>query len=86
VSTYTKQQAEPQTISDIFDSTSPLARCLQKTPWPAGYKPTQLPSYDGQSDLKQFLLIYEATIAAFGGNTSVLAKSFVMAIRGMAHT
>jgi hypothetical protein len=40
--------------------------------------------YDGHSDLKQFLMSYEATISSYGGNTAVMAKSFVMAVKNVA--
>jgi hypothetical protein len=40
--------------------------------------------YDGHSDPKQFLMSYEATISLYGGNTAVMAKSFVMAVRNVA--
>jgi hypothetical protein len=50
------------------------------------YKPPQLPMYEGQSDPKQFLLSYEATISSYGGNTTVMAKSFFMAVRSVAQT
>jgi hypothetical protein len=33
--------------------------------------------YDGYSDMKQFLMSYEVTISSYGGNTTVMAKSFV---------
>jgi hypothetical protein len=69
-----------------FDDASPLAAELQATPWPPSYKPPQLLMYDGHSDPKQFLMSYEATISSYGGNTAVMAKSFVMAVRSMAHT
>jgi hypothetical protein len=59
---------------------------LQATPWPQTYKPPQLPIYDGHSDPKQFLMSYEATISSYGGNTTVMAKSFVMAVRSVAQT
>jgi hypothetical protein len=42
--------------------------------------------YDGHSDPKQFLMSYEATISLYGGNTAVMAKSFVMAVRNVAQT
>jgi hypothetical protein len=42
--------------------------------------------YDGHSDPKQFLMSYEATISSYGGNTAIMAKSFVMAVRSMAQT
>jgi hypothetical protein len=47
---------------------------------------TQLPMYDGDSDLKQFLMSYEATISSYGGKMDVMAKSFVMAVRSVAQT
>jgi hypothetical protein len=69
-----------------FDDASPLAAELQATPWPPSYKPPQLPMYDGHLDPKQFLMSYEATISSYGGNTTVMAKSFVMAVRNVAQT
>jgi hypothetical protein len=50
------------------------------------YKRPQLPMYDGHSDPKQFLMSYEATISSYGGNTAVMAMSFVMAVRNVAQT
>jgi hypothetical protein len=41
---------------------------------------------DGHSDPKQFLMSYEATISSYGGNTAVMAKSFVMAVKNVAQT
>jgi hypothetical protein len=69
-----------------FDDAYPLATELQATPWPPSYKPPQLPMYDGHSDPKQFLMSYEATMSSYGGNTAVMAKSFVMAVRTVAQT
>jgi hypothetical protein len=69
-----------------FDDASPLSAELQDTPWPPSYKPPQLPMYDGHSDPKQFLMSYEATISSHGGNTAVMAKSFVMAVKNVAQT
>ena len=69
-----------------FDDASPLTAELQATPWPPSYKPPQLPIYNGHSDSKQFLMSYEATISSYGGNTVVMAKSFVMAVRSVAQT
>jgi hypothetical protein len=42
--------------------------------------------YDGHFDPKQFLMSYEATISSYGGNTAVMAKSFIMAVRSVAQT
>jgi hypothetical protein len=46
----------------------------------------RFPMYDGHSDPKQFLMSYEATISSYGGNTIVMAKSFVMAVKNVAQT
>jgi hypothetical protein len=67
-----------------FDDASPLAAELQATPWPPSYKPPQLLMYDGHLDPKQFLMSYEATISSYGGNTAVMTKSFVMAVKSVA--
>jgi hypothetical protein len=69
-----------------YDDTSPLATELQAIPSTPSYKPPQLPMYDGHSDPKQILMSYEATISSYGGNTAVIAKSFIMAIRSVAQT
>jgi hypothetical protein len=69
-----------------FDDASPLSTELQATLWPPSYKPPQLPMYDGHSDPKQFLMSYEATISSYGGNTAVMAKTFVMAVKNVAQT
>jgi hypothetical protein len=42
--------------------------------------------YDRHSDPKQFLMSYEATISSYGGNTAVMAKSFVMVVKNVAQT
>jgi hypothetical protein len=42
--------------------------------------------HDGHSDPKQFLMSYEATISSYGGNTAVMVKSFVMAVKSVAQT
>jgi hypothetical protein len=55
-------------------------------PMATSYKPPQLPMYDGHSDPKQFLMSYEATISSYGGNTAVMAKSFIMAVRSVTQT
>jgi hypothetical protein len=69
-----------------FDDASPLSAELQATLWPPSYKPPQLPMYDGYSDPKQFLMSYEATISSYGGNTAVMAKSFVMEVKNVTQT
>jgi hypothetical protein len=70
----------------LYDEVSPLAPELQAAPWPPLYRPPTLPIYDGLSNPKQFLMSYEATISSYGGNSAVMAKSFVMAVRSVAQT
>jgi hypothetical protein len=72
--------------SFAFNDASPLTAELQATPWPLSYKTHQLPMYDGHLDPKQFLMSYEATISSYGGNTVVMAKSFVMTVKSVAQT
>jgi hypothetical protein len=42
--------------------------------------------YDGHSNPKQFLMSCETTISSYGGNTTVMAKSIIMAARSVAQT
>jgi glutamate mutase epsilon subunit len=42
--------------------------------------------YDGHSDLKQFLMSYEATISSYGGNKATMAMSFVTTVKSVAET
>jgi hypothetical protein len=54
--------------------------------WQQNCRLPQLPMYDGHSDPKQFLMSYEATISSYGGNTTIMEKSFVTAVRSVAQT
>jgi len=65
-----------------YDPNSPLCAALQHTPWPLGYKLTQLPRYNGSVDPTQFIMAYEAIIASAGGDGPIMAKSFIMACEG----
>jgi hypothetical protein len=42
--------------------------------------------YDGHSNPKQFLMSYLATISSYGGNTTFMAKSFIMVVRSVPQT
>ena len=76
------QENYVQPLAGTFDPNSPLSAALQHTPWPLGYKPTQLPRYNGSGDPTQFIMAYEATIASAGGDSTIMAKSFIMACEG----
>ena len=77
-----REDQRPPPVNLPFDPTSPLSITLQRTSWPPGYKPTQLPKYNVSADPTQFLMAYEATIASAGGDDSTMAKSFIMAYEG----
>ena len=77
-----QHQEQHYQANSPFDPTSLLSPQLQLTPWPFGYKLTQLPKYNGSVDPTQFLMTYEATIASAGGDDPIMAKSFIMACEG----
>jgi hypothetical protein len=41
-----------------------------------------IPTFDGESDPRQFLMSFEATVITGGGDKTTLAKSLVMAVKG----
>jgi hypothetical protein len=43
-----------------------------------------IPTFDDQSDPRQFLMSFEAAIISGGGDETTLAKSLVMAVKGPA--
>jgi hypothetical protein len=43
-----------------------------------------IPTFDGQSDPKQFLMSFEAAVIFGRGDKTTLAKSLVMAVKGPA--
>ena len=52
--------------------------------WPQCFNRAVFPRFDGESDPKEFLLKYEATIEATGGGSACKAKALVLALRGLA--
>lgn len=70
----------------LYDGASPLTAKLQATPWPRLYRPPYLLMYDGLSYPKQFWMSYEATIMSYGGNATMMAKSFIMSVRSVSQT
>jgi hypothetical protein len=41
-----------------------------------------IPTFDGQSDPRQFLMSFEAVVIYGGGDETTLAKSLIMAVKG----
>jgi hypothetical protein len=83
---YKDQDHDGHNHDNLRHKASPLTPELQATPWPPLYRPPTLPIYDGLTDPKQFIMSYEATISLYCGNSAVMAKSFVMAVRSVAQT
>jgi hypothetical protein len=64
---------------------TPLAVELERAPWPPHFNVVSLPQYDGETDAREFLLKYEATVESNGGGSTIKAKAFVMAVKGSTH-
>jgi hypothetical protein len=67
-----------------INTSSPLSTNLQLVQWPIGYKFNMIPTFDGESDPRQFLMSFEAAVIVRGGDKTTLAKSLVMAVKGLA--
>jgi hypothetical protein len=63
---------------------TPLTVELEQTPWPPRFNAVVLLQYDGETDPREFLLKYEATMESNGGGSTIKAKSFIMAVKGSA--
>ena len=79
------QERNPQKSFISIDTSSPLSINLQLAQWPLGYKLNMIPTFDGQSDPRQFLMSFEAIVISGGGDETTLAKSLVMASTTMVH-
>jgi hypothetical protein len=53
-------------------------------PWPVGYKPRIL-VFDEKTNPRKFLASYETAVTLAGGDTKILAKSLIMAIKDIMH-
>ena len=60
--TKASQEKNSQKSFTLIDTSSPLSINLQLAQWPLGYKFNMIPTFDGQSDLRQFLMSFEATV------------------------
>ena len=69
-----------------FDPKSPLTQILQTKSKTLEYKPQNLPRYDRSMDPHQFIMRYEAVVAAAGGDEYTMAKSFVIIARDIAQS
>jgi hypothetical protein len=63
-----------------------LADHLRATSWPSKFWPHLPEKYDGTSNPSEFLQVYVTAITAAGGNTTVMATYFHVALSGPART
>jgi hypothetical protein len=63
-----------------------LADHLHAVSWPSKFRPHLPEKYDGTSNPLEFLQVYITAITAAGGNTTVMATYFHVALSGPART
>jgi hypothetical protein len=63
-----------------------LAYHLRTATWPPKFRPQLPEKYDGTSNPSEFLQVYVTAITAAGGNTTVMASYFHVALTGPART
>lgn len=61
---------------------SPLSEGLEKAAFPPQFRMIPVPKFKGDTDPRQFLMTYEATINSAGGGEVALAKAFACALEG----
>jgi hypothetical protein len=63
-----------------------LADHLCAATWPSKFRPHLPEKYDGTTNLSEFLQVYVTAITAAGGDTTVMATYFHVALSGLART
>jgi hypothetical protein len=63
-----------------------LADHLRTATWPSKFRPHLLEKYDGMTNPSEFLQVYVTAITAAGGDTTVMATYFHVALSGPART
>jgi hypothetical protein len=63
-----------------------LADHLCAATWPFKFRPQLSEKYDGTTNLSEFLQVYVTAITAAGGDTTVMATYFHVALSGLART
>jgi hypothetical protein len=59
---------------------------LREATWPPKFRPHLPEKYDSTSNPSEFLQVYLTAITAAGGNTTVMASYFHVALTGLAWT
>jgi hypothetical protein len=63
-----------------------LADHIRAATWPSKFQPHRPEKYDGTSNPSEFLQVYVTAITAAGGDTTVMATYFHVALSGPART
>jgi hypothetical protein len=63
---------------------TPLTVELERVLWPPHFNTVTIPQYDGETNPREFLLKYEATVESNGGGSAIKVKSFILAVKGSA--
>jgi hypothetical protein len=71
---------------NYLDERSPLAPHLQVSPWPTNFREGAYPKYNGSTDPAQYIMSYQVVVASSRGDDSTMAKSFIIALEGLALT
>jgi hypothetical protein len=71
---------------NYLDERSPLAPHLQVSPWPANFRARTYPKYNDSTNPAQYIMSYQVAVASFGGDDATMAKSFIIALEGLALT
>jgi hypothetical protein len=71
---------------NYLDEQSPLALQLQVSPWPANFRAGAYPKYNGSTDPTQYIMSYQVAVTSAGGDDTMMAKSFIIALEGPALT
>jgi hypothetical protein len=61
---------------------SPLSVEQKSASWPRLFNANTLPQYDGDYDLKEFIMKFEAAVESNGGDSTTKENALVMALKG----
>jgi hypothetical protein len=71
---------------NYLDERSPLAPQLQASPWPTNFRVGTYPKYNGSTNSAQYIMSCQVVVASSGGDDATMAKSFIIALEGLALT
>jgi hypothetical protein len=63
-----------------------LSPHLQASPWPNNFRAGTYPMYNDSTDPAQYIMSYQVAVASSRGHDATMAKSFIIALEGLALT